>query len=96
MSQKTKNIIIFGGTGVIGKYITSAILASKESFDRVALFTSASTVSSKKEQLEEWKHQGLDIVVGDLTKDDDVLSAYKSLYTPPPLSPVTRLTSHRL
>lgn len=73
----SKDILIFGGTGKIGQNITQAILDARPSFDKVAIFTSPSTVENKKEQLEKWKGQGLKIIVGDLTKEDDVLKAYE-------------------
>ena len=74
----SNNILIFGSTGIIGKYITNAILASKPSFGKIAIFTSPSTKETKKELLEKWKGQGLEIITGDLTKDEDVEEAYKS------------------
>lgn len=77
----SKDILIFGGTGAIGQYITQAILDAKPSFDKVAIFTSPSTVENKKEQLEKWKGQGLKVIVGDLTKDEDVLGAYEGFDT---------------
>lgn len=77
----SKNILVFGGTGVIGQYITQALLDSKSSFGRIAIFTSANTVSSKASQLSKWKEQGLEVITGDLTKDDQVAEAYKSFDT---------------
>lgn len=71
------NVLIFGGTGNIGQNITQAILDAKPSFDKVAIFTSLATVENKKEQLDTWKGQGLKVIVGDLTKDEDVSKAYE-------------------
>ena len=76
--SSTRGILIFGGTGVIGKFITEKILAAKESFGKVAIFTSQSTVEGKKDLLEKWKKQGLEVIVGDLTQDEQVLKAYES------------------
>ena len=76
--SSTTDILIFGATGVIGKFITEKILAAKESFGKVAIFTSQSTVESKKELLEKWKKQGLEVIVGDMAKDEQILKAYES------------------
>lgn len=81
MASPSKNILIFGGTGVIGKFITQGLLNANPSFDRVAIFTSASTAQNKTALLEPWKQQGLEIIVGDITSDSDVLSAYKGFDT---------------
>jgi len=40
MAAATKNILIFGATGLIGTYITNAIVASKSKFGRVVVFVS--------------------------------------------------------
>ncbi|KAF2759840.1 NAD(P)-binding protein [Pseudovirgaria hyperparasitica] len=77
----TTNILIIGGTGAIGKPITGAILDSKKDFGRVALFTSERTVKDKSDLLEPWKARGLELITGDITKDDDILDAYKGFDT---------------
>ncbi|GAB7354528.1 hypothetical protein MBLNU459_g4992t1 [Dothideomycetes sp. NU459] len=81
MAHESKNILIFGGTGVIGKYLTQALLDAKASFDRIAIITSKTTVEDKANQLQRWKTQGLEVITGDLTKDDEVLEAYKDFDT---------------
>lgn len=82
MAAKSNDILIFGGTGVIGKYLTKALLNAKQSFGRIAIFTSASTAQSKASQIEKWKTQGLEVITGDLTNDQEVRKAYKSLRSP--------------
>lgn len=77
--NKMSNILIFGGTGVIGKYITSAILASSGSFGKIAIFTSNASASEKEPLLSKWKEQGLQVILGDVTSDSDVLRAYKGV-----------------
>lgn len=79
MTTESKNILIFGGTGVIGKFLTQALLDAKQSFGHIALFTSPSTVQDKAAQLEKWKSQGLEIITGDITKDKQVSEVYQSL-----------------
>jgi uncharacterized protein YbjT (DUF2867 family) len=43
----SENILIIGGTGLIGEHISNAIVASREHFKRIALFTSANTIFTK-------------------------------------------------
>lgn len=71
-------ILIFGGTGTIGRYITSSILAAKPNFKQVFLFTSPNTASSKASLLSKWKSSGLSIITGDITNPKDVSDAYSS------------------
>lgn len=71
-------ILIFGGTGIIGRYITSSILAAKPNFKQVFLFTSANTVSTKASLLSKWKSSGLSIIEGDITNPKDISDAFAS------------------
>jgi len=77
--SKTENILVFGGTGYIGSYILSEIIASKSAFKRIAIFTSSNTVANKSSDIESLKAQGVEIIVGDGQKEDDVLRAYQGL-----------------
>jgi FlaA1/EpsC-like NDP-sugar epimerase len=72
-----RNILVIGATGAIGKPIFNQILLAKSSFDRVALLTSQNTVSSKAAELEALKKRGAEVLVGDLSNEDDVKKAYK-------------------
>jgi hypothetical protein len=74
-------ILIFGGTGTIGTYITASILRAKPAFQQVVLFTSANTASTKTALLSKWKDEGLSVLTGDATKADDVVSAYQGVDT---------------
>lgn len=69
-------ILVIGATGVIGKFITEAIISAKPSFNHVAILTSSKTVETKHELLERWRQSGVSIVTGDVTKDTDVAHAY--------------------
>ncbi|KAJ6589298.1 reductase-like protein [Mycena capillaripes] len=73
-------IVIFGGTGIIGQFITSSILRARPAFE-VLLFTSPNTASTKTELLSKWKAEGLSVVTGDVTKAEDVLAAYQGVDT---------------
>ncbi|KAJ3567832.1 hypothetical protein NPX13_g6634 [Xylaria arbuscula] len=82
MSSLPYNILIFGGTGAIGKHITSAIVSAKASPGHtISLFTSESTVSNPDKQalLSAWKSEGLRIITGDISNADDVTRAYEGI-----------------
>ncbi|KAK0629445.1 hypothetical protein B0T17DRAFT_589224 [Bombardia bombarda] len=74
-------ILIFGGTGTIGSYITASLLRAKPAFPQLVLFTSPNTAKTKAAQLAKWKSEGLDIIVGDLTSEPEVKAAYKGVDT---------------
>lgn len=74
-------ILIFGGTGTIGRYITTALLRAKPSFQQIVVFTSPKGAKEKAEQLEKWKSEGASVVVGDLTSEADVTAAYTDVDT---------------
>lgn len=76
-----KNLLIFGATGLIGTHITRAIVQNKSQFDRIAVFTSPSTVESKADAIEALKNEGVDVIVGDVTKSEDVVKAYQDIDT---------------
>ncbi|KAL2136985.1 hypothetical protein VTI74DRAFT_11167 [Chaetomium olivicolor] len=80
-SFAASKILIFGGTGTIGRYITTALLRAKPAFNQVVLFTSANSAREKSQQLEKWKSEGLSVIVGDLTSEDDVKAAYTGVDT---------------
>jgi hypothetical protein len=77
---KPSNVLVFGGTGTIGKYITASILRSNPSLN-ITLFTSSTTASTKTSLLEKWKSQGLSIITGDVTSESDVTAAYRGIDT---------------
>ena len=77
MAAAPKNILIFGATGVIGIYITQALLNAKASFSRIATFTSSNTAESKKHIIQSLEKQGLEVIIGDICKEEDIINAYK-------------------
>lgn len=80
-SFTASKILIFGGTGTIGRYITTALLRAKPAFQQLVLFTSPNGAKQKAEQLNKWKSEGLSVVVGDLTSEADVKAAYAGVDT---------------
>lgn len=81
MSDKS-NLLMFGATGTIGKYIIEAIVNDRDSFGRIAIFTSAHTVSSKPDELNALRQKGVDILIGDVGNREDVLKAYAGTLLP--------------
>lgn len=64
---------------MIGTYIVQAIVQNKAQFDRIAIFTSPSTVESKADQIDSLKKEGVEVIVGDINNPDDVVKAYKGV-----------------
>ncbi|KAL4786935.1 hypothetical protein BJX76DRAFT_64374 [Aspergillus varians] len=75
------NLLVFGATGAIGSYIISALVNARDSFDRIAIFTSQNTHSSKTVEIDALREQGVEILVGDVTNKDDVLNAFNGIDT---------------
>jgi nucleoside-diphosphate-sugar epimerase len=76
----TRKILIFGATGLIGEHITNAIIEDG-SFEKVAIFTSPNTVSSKPKQIESLKSRGVQVIEGDTTSTEDVNAAFNGFDT---------------
>jgi len=73
----SQNILIIGATGVIGKYITAAIINAKGNFSKIAILTSPNTVNTKAGEIQSLKDQGVEIRTGDVTNEQDVRKAYE-------------------
>jgi uncharacterized protein YbjT (DUF2867 family) len=72
-----KKILLFGATGVIGKYILDALITSASSFEKIGIFTSPGTAEKKKADLDALKQKGVEVVVGDVNSEEDVKTAYQ-------------------
>ena len=77
---RPQNILIFGATGTIGRFITQELNAAKSSFSRIGIFTSQATSQTKAAELQAWKEKGVNILIGDISSEEDVLNAYKGNY----------------
>ncbi|KAF2162047.1 hypothetical protein M409DRAFT_27427 [Zasmidium cellare ATCC 36951] len=77
----TKSILIFGATGLIGQHITNAILANKDKFDRIAIFTSPNTIWTKSDEIDHLKAEGAEIIAGEITSAAAVNEAYNGIDT---------------
>ncbi|RMZ80947.1 hypothetical protein DV738_g2444, partial [Chaetothyriales sp. CBS 135597] len=76
-----RNILIFGATGVIGNYITRAIVDSKHLFDRICVFTSEKTVLEKVQEICALESWGVEVFVGRLDDEQKVKEAYQGIDT---------------
>lgn len=75
---QASNILIFGATGVIGKYITEKVISAQPAFNHVTIFTSQETVENKRPLLDGWKKAGnVTVVTGSADAEADVRAAYK-------------------
>jgi hypothetical protein len=79
-SPRSKKIVIFGATGVIGKVLTKALLNAKGNFESIAIFTSPETIERKKDLIAFFKSHGADVIVGDLANKDEVLKMLKGSF----------------
>ncbi|KAE9968719.1 hypothetical protein BLS_005680 [Venturia inaequalis] len=77
MAASSTNILVFGATGLIGKYITEALIKEKSSFGTLGIFTSQSTLDSKAPYIQYLRSNNVQIHVGDVSNEKDILEAYK-------------------
>lgn len=75
MAYKAKNILMFGATGAIGKFIIQSLIDEKQSFGRIAIFTSQNTVDTKSEAIQRLKSEGVEIFVGDVDNETHLRNA---------------------
>ena len=77
MSRKLSTVLIIGSSGTIGTHISKALAKSRASFDRVAIFTSPSTVENKKEFIADLQNNDVNIITGDINNDSDVKGVFE-------------------
>lgn len=80
-SFQPSKILIFGGTGQIGKYILETIVNAQPSFEQVAIFTSKDTVARKTDYINSLRGKGVKIITGDVGSEQDVKAAYEGIDT---------------
>jgi uncharacterized protein YbjT (DUF2867 family) len=70
-------VLIFGATGVAGRFIIEGLLEAKSSLSSLGIFTSPSTVNKKADHIKDLEARGVKVHVGDVGKEEDVLKAYE-------------------
>ncbi|KAJ9498506.1 hypothetical protein LTR99_003354 [Exophiala xenobiotica] len=63
-AQQTENVLIVGSTGVIGTYITRAIVDERDKFGRICIFTSQKTMMQKIQDIAALEAWGVEIFAG--------------------------------
>lgn len=82
MAPPTENVLVIGATGVIGRYITNALVNAQPPFKRIGIYTSAATVEHKAAQIQALKEKGVEVFVGDFNDESKILDVYKGLCYP--------------
>ena len=77
-SFRPAKILIFGGTGSIGRYITASLLAARPAIGQLTLFSSPGGSPAKTTLLSKWEAAGISIIRGDVNSEEDVRAAYSS------------------
>jgi nucleoside-diphosphate-sugar epimerase len=75
--EPARNILIIGATGVIGTYITRAIVDAQHHFDRICVLTSEKTVVEKVQDICALESWGVEVFVSSLNDEKQVKEAYK-------------------
>jgi nucleoside-diphosphate-sugar epimerase len=81
MASPPKNILVIGATGVIGRFLIGELIASKQSFGRLAIATSQNTIERKSAGINTLKGQGVEVIVADITNTGDIQRAYEGIDT---------------
>ena len=81
MASPPKDILVIGATGVIGRFLIQELLAAKDSFGRLAVFTSPDTLERKSTEIQALKANGVEVIIGDLTNAADIRRAYEGVDT---------------
>ena len=71
-----QNVLIIGATGIIGRYITAAIVSAKSNFGRISILTSPKTIAEKVEEIATLESNGVQIKSGSLDDEANVKAAY--------------------
>jgi len=72
----SSSLLVFGATGAIGTFIINELVKEFRAgtFERLAIFTSQTTVDSKPDTLKNLQSQGVEVFVGDVNDKDVVRS----------------------
>ncbi|KAF4312327.1 NmrA-like protein [Botryosphaeria dothidea] len=81
MAPLTEKVLVFGATGVIGRYIVQALVNAQPPFKRIGIYTSPNTVQNKATEIQSLKEHGVEVIAGDFTDEAKILEAYKDYDT---------------
>ncbi|RMZ92753.1 hypothetical protein DV736_g63, partial [Chaetothyriales sp. CBS 134916] len=76
MSWKPTNILVFGATGLIGKFLIAELVEAKSSFGRIAIFTSQNTVDTKPDAIKRLQDSAVEVFTGNLQDHDLIKHVY--------------------
>ncbi|KAL1988195.1 hypothetical protein VTN96DRAFT_725 [Rasamsonia emersonii] len=79
-----RNILLFGATGTIGRFILDAIVSARSEFDRVVVFTSSAAAAGtpKAAVLDDLAaNKGVEVIRGDIADEKAVEEAYRGIDT---------------
>ncbi|KAI5304015.1 hypothetical protein KEM56_006957, partial [Ascosphaera pollenicola] len=74
---KAQNILVLGATGLIGSWILKVLIREKHNFQRIAIFTSQSTVERKSSFIASLQSEHVDVIVGDVRDSQSVSKAFE-------------------
>ncbi|KAH7063224.1 putative isoflavone reductase family protein [Macrophomina phaseolina] len=81
MAPPTEKVLVFGATGVIGRYIVKALVHAQPPFKRIGIYTSANTVEKKAAEIQSLKDKGAEVIVSDFNDEAKILETYKGFDT---------------
>jgi uncharacterized protein YbjT (DUF2867 family) len=79
-SPTPSKILLFGATGVIGKFILQQLIDASPAFEKIGIFTSPGTAQNKGEELAKLKVKSVEVVVGDVNSESDVKKAFEGVF----------------
>ena len=93
--EPAQNILVIGATGVVGTYITRAIVDAQHLFNRICVLTSEKTVVEKVQDICALESWGVEVFVGRLEDERKVKEAYKGKCAPSGEARATMLMRQR-
>ncbi|KAM0280821.1 hypothetical protein ACHAQH_003851 [Verticillium albo-atrum] len=75
------NILVLGGTGSIGHYITDAILNAQPPFKQISIFIRNESEVRKKAWVDAFDQKGATVFIGDIKNKSHIQAAYKGIDT---------------
>jgi uncharacterized protein YbjT (DUF2867 family) len=75
-----QKLLVFGATGLIGHHIIREIYNARLSFEKIGFFTSESTAKNKEGEINDWMEKGVEVIVGDVNSEKDVVKACEGVY----------------